>query len=373
MKIEKNQIGFTLVELLVSMAIGLFLVTGVISVMLDSKENFLLEQELAYIQENARFAMDELAYDVRMAGYTGCSLEGELTNTVDNPAASNWKYSSLSLVGYEQGNSNVPSEFAADVKAGTDVIIVHRGEPNETVTVESHTPSNNKIVLTDGGNFEVGELLVIASANCGNMAIFQKTGPADPDSTEVLHANSGTTPGNCYHALSGPSGTNFPAYDCSSVPASGDGLSYPSGSTIMRYLSNAYYVKTSPATGLPTLFKQTLVASGGAASSQARELISGVEDLEIVYGVDNDATPDDTVDRYLSASSITAQVGASGNSYVAWDRVISARITLVLRSMREVFPQATSVDLGDGDTFNDRFMRQKISSTVRIRNRAEGV
>lgn len=373
MKNTKKQAGFTLVELLVSMAIGLFLVTGVITVMLDSKENFLLEQELAYIQENARFAMDELSYDVRMAGFTGCSNEGELTNTITGSSA-DWKYDSIGVIGYEEGDAGVPAEFSADVVTDTDVLIINRGEPNDIVTVSTHSPSTQTITLSSAGSFEAGELLVIASANCGNMAIFQKTGPAAADATTIEHKTAGATPGNCRTALSNSAATNYAGYDCSAPPGAAElGVAFSAGSTIMRYSSNAYFVRTSPATGLPALFKQTLTGASGTATSQQLELISGVEDFQILYGVDNDATPDGDIDRYFSAATITSKVATAANSYVAWDRVLSARITLVLRSMRPAYAENTAVDLGDGDTYNDRFMRQKVSSTVQIRNRASGV
>ena len=373
MKQVKQLSGFTLIELMVSMAIGLFLVAGVITIMLDSKENFLLEQELSYIQENARFAIDELSYDIRMAGYTGCSQEGELSNTVDDPASSDWKFASTGIVGYEQGDADVPIEFAADVTSSTDVLIINRGEPNEAVTVSSHNTGSQQINLSSDGDFEDGEILVIASANCSHMAIFQKTEPTAADANYIRHQTSGASPGNCHSALSNSSGTNYAGYDCSATPAGGElGLSYPAGSTIMRFSSNAYFVKNSPNTGLPSLFRETLVAVGSSATSQSREFVSGVEDFQIIYGVDNDATADNTIDRYYSAANITDLVGDVGNGYVGWDRVLSARFTLILRSMRPVYAENTSVNLGDGDIFNDRYMRQKVSSTVKIRNRVAG-
>ncbi len=51
---------------------------------------------------------------------------------------------------------------------------------------------------------------------------------------------------------------------------------------------------------------------------------------------------------------------------------MSARVTLIMRSTRELFNENTAVDLGEGYTFNDRFMRQKVTTTIRIRNRGLG-
>lgn len=368
MFVNRSHAGYTLVELLISMAIGLFLVSGVIRVMLDTKETYLLSEEIAYIQESARFALDELSYDIRMAGYMGCNQGGALTNTIND---NSWPFLARGIIGFEQGDVGVPAQFAADVAVGTDVLIVNRGDPNDRVTVESHTPPAATIHLTDTIDFKTGDVLVIASANCDNMAIFQRTGPNSSNTKQIVHNTGGSvSPGNCHKALSLPASESFGAYDCSSPPDPSDqGYEYPPGSTIMRFSSNAYFIKPSPATGLKSLFKQSLINSGGSATTVAREVTTGIEDLEVIYGVDNDATPDGVVDRYFSASGITDTEGNSGNSYVGWDRVISLRITMVLRSVRFAFPENTLVSLGDGDVYNDRYMRQKVSSTIRIRNR----
>ena len=77
------------------------------------------------------------------------------------------------------------------------------------------------------------------------------------------------------------------------------------------------------------------------------------------------------MNRYYSANEITVDLATVG-SFIAWDRVLTARVTLILRSNTPVFPSNTAVNLGEGFTYNDRYMRQKVSSTVRIRNRGLG-
>ena len=371
MQSKCRQSGYTLIELLVSMAIGLFLMSGVITVMLDTKVNFLMSEEISYIQESARFAMDELSYDIRMAGYMGCNSEGELSNTLND---NSWPYLSRGLIGFEQGDAGIPTEFKNDVSAGTDVLIINRGDPVNKAIVESHNPPAATIHLTDVADFKTGEILVIASANCEQMAIFQRSGPNSSNSKQIVHnTGNSVSPGNCHKALSRPVSDGYAAYDCSSAPGPSDkGYEYPPGSTIMRFSSNAYFVKKSPATGLLSLFKQTLTVSGGSAKTVAREVTSGIEDLEVIYGVDKGNSPDNVVDQYYSAVSITDVKADAGNGYVGWDRVIAVRITMVLRSARVSFPKNTLVNLGDGDIFNDRYMRQKVSSTIKIRNRVEG-
>ncbi len=64
--------GFSLVELLIAMALGLMLTLGVLQVFLASKDSFVLQQRSAAMQENARFLLGRLAQDIRLAGQFGC-------------------------------------------------------------------------------------------------------------------------------------------------------------------------------------------------------------------------------------------------------------------------------------------------------------
>ncbi len=368
--------GLSLVELLVSMAVGLIIMSGVITVMVDSKESLVTEEQISYIQDNARFALEQLSYDIRMAGYFGCSTQGELTNSVNNSTNdANWMYSSTGIKGFEYselGDSDFPAELSGDISANTDVVVINRGEPNDSLSITSHVPAAATIHLSEPSTLEVGQILVIASPNCSNMAIFQMTGPTNTTSPSEANHNTGGSvqPGNCRKALTS-------GYDCSNPPiASFYGTPYPPGSTLMEFSSNAYFIRASETTGLPSLYRQTLIVdSGSNADTEAQELASGVEDLQIIYGLDTDATADGKIDRYYSADNIPYDLADPATGYIAWDRVIAVRITLIMRSAREVFASDTAVDLNEGFVYNDRYMRQKVSTTLRIRNRglaAEG-
>lgn len=371
---KRHSSGLSLVELLIAMTIGLFIVAGVISVMGKSKNQFMMEQEISYVQENIRFALDQLSYDIRMAGYYGCSVNGELTNTINgSTSASNWQYSSNGIKGFEIGDANFPTQFAADVYAGTDTVVINRGEQDDSFQVTGHTPASATIAMAAPTSIPQGSILVLAKPDCSKMAIFQMSGPANSStSAQVNHATgvAGVSPGNCHKALTGPSGP----YACDSTPsASYSGDTFPPGSSLMRFRSTAYFIKVSPRTGLPALYRQSLITSSGSATTEAQELASGVEDFEIIYGVDTDSVADGIADRYFSANQITVDKATAGSGWIGWDRVLSARVTLIARSNRQVFESNTAVDLGDGDTFNDRYLRQKATATVRVRNRGLGV
>lgn len=374
--------GLTLIELLIAMVLSLFLMGGVIAVLLDSKDHFFMAEETSYIQENARFAVDQIGYDIRMAGYFGCSVGGNLTNTLNGSgSAGGGSYSSNGIKGFEY-SERTDADFPADIEsasnpvralvAGTDVVVVNRGEQNDSLVVTSHTPPSATVHLSVSHNMQKGDILVMATPNCSNMSIFQMTGPTSPNPSHINHSkNNSMNPGNCKKALSTATGGGYTCGTASEPGNSETGVSFPPGSALMKFSSQAYFISTSEVTGLPTLFRMTLGTVGGEAANEVEELVSGVEDMEIVYGVDTDATADNLVNRYYTANEITVDLATAG-SFVAWDRVLTARVTLILRSNTPVFPGNTTVNLGEGFTYNDRYMRQKVSSTVRLRNRGLG-
>ncbi len=68
-----NQKGLTLIELLVALVISLVLMVGVIQLFISNKQSYQLTEEIARMQESARYAAHLIAKDIRMAGYTGCT------------------------------------------------------------------------------------------------------------------------------------------------------------------------------------------------------------------------------------------------------------------------------------------------------------
>jgi type IV pilus assembly protein PilW len=67
-----SQQGFSLIEILIAMLIGLFLIGGVLQIFTGSKQSNKMQENLSRMQENGRFAMSFIARDIRMVGYWGC-------------------------------------------------------------------------------------------------------------------------------------------------------------------------------------------------------------------------------------------------------------------------------------------------------------
>ena len=72
MKHRTSMAGLSLVELMVALVISLVLMLGVVQVFIASQTASRLSEGASRVQENARFALDFLERDIRMAGHMGC-------------------------------------------------------------------------------------------------------------------------------------------------------------------------------------------------------------------------------------------------------------------------------------------------------------
>lgn len=67
--------GFSLIELMLALAISLMLVLGVAQVFIAAKSTHLSQRAAASMQEDARFALSKMIQDIRMVGMFGCLEE----------------------------------------------------------------------------------------------------------------------------------------------------------------------------------------------------------------------------------------------------------------------------------------------------------
>jgi type IV pilus assembly protein PilW len=69
--ISRASQGFSLVEMMVAMTIGLVLVGAGIAVYANSRAAYTVNESVSRLQENARYALEEITGDLRLAGYWG--------------------------------------------------------------------------------------------------------------------------------------------------------------------------------------------------------------------------------------------------------------------------------------------------------------
>lgn len=368
--LKRRQQGLSVVELLVSLVISMAVVAGSVQVVVSSKKNFLDQDEVTFIQTNARFALDLLAKDIRMAGYLGCATQEsmQVANSIDDDADGYISMHGLRGFEGETSTASFPSNIKANATVGTDAILIRRAAESGELDVSGHNASSAVIDIWETHSYGEGSTLVIADASCRNVGIFQVSGPNGLPAGKINHnANSGggNAANNCTKIIKGDF-TCEPS--CNAVSCGGFGTAtgeYGPGSKVMEFVSQVYFVAESTvAPGIPAL-KRSVLNANGAPGTRIEELALGVEDMEILYGIDSDGNGD--VDQFRSAADM--DLDGDGNvSNDEWDRALNVKISLVFRSQNPVLPNDQARTLA-GKDYNDRYMRQVVNSTVKIRNR----
>ncbi|MEH6542644.1 MAG: PilW family protein [Porticoccaceae bacterium] len=320
---SSNQRGFSIIEFMIAVLLGIVLTSGVISVYIESKRNYSYDDEVARLQENGRYAINLVRNELTQAGYWGGRLDTipSAAVTTDCVSAGNWALqigdpvdlidtfaSSLSTVKGEDISNCLDS---TEIQLGTDIISVKRTAGQAT--------------LKDGV-FPAG------------------VAAADTSQWYLRVEDYGKTVSWVY--LNG-SGT---------IPTAEIGAS--TGFDYWEYYAKVFYIRDFAETtgdGIPTLAVESLRGDDMGTDAMVR----GVEDMQIEFGID--AGEDDTPDQYKDAP--TADDLKS---------VVSARIYLLLRSEIELpgYTNTKIYTLGGKilPAKNDGFMRKVYSTTVQMRN-----
>lgn len=332
---RSQQQGFSLVELLVSIVIGLLLVVGVLQAFISSKETYTMQSGLAKLQENGRFAMTFIARDIRQAGYSGCSRNATVSNVLRNASGA-----LPSLVDFE--NPLVATEGGAD----PDSIQVLFSDSSNICEIANHNTGSETIRCEAAHPYEVGDIVV--ATDCEHTAVFQ-VHSIGGGSDRVRHRQlAGSDIGNCTEGVGTP-------VDCSSV--TGNLYSFDIG-TVMALNSFRYYIDNNDWEE-PALYRDSLLVEGAyEVGTRRNELVEGVEDMQILYGEDTNG--DGTANYYVPADQI-ANV----------DDVISVRVSLLIRSIEDtIVRDGQTINFnGANATFNDGRLRKVFTSTIALRNR----
>ncbi|WP_237064387.1 PilW family protein [Microbulbifer zhoushanensis] len=349
----RRQQGVSLVELLVALAIGVVLMTGVVQLFLSSRVTFSTQQALSRVQETGRLAMEFLAQDIRMAGYMGCmSRNMSFTNTLNDSDELAYRFN-VGIEGlddYTAGTADYPAAIV-----GSDILVV-RSANGLGVGVEKNNDSSQLFAEDTGtdpngcgtgqasiSGLCIGDILVVA--DCQKARVFQATNLQDTGGVEINVVHSGNSSGGTYtpgNALSSWGGS------------SGDpSESFGPDSEIINVNTMIYYL-ADQASGEPALFRQI-----GNQTPQA--LLEGVQDMQLTYGRDTDG--DDVPDTYVDGGVLEA---AS-----AWDEALSVRVELLVRSTDDnVVPDPQPYTYAGSDvTPTDRRLRQVFVNTIGIRSR----
>ncbi len=362
-----RQWGLSLIELMVSIALGLVLILAIVQVMFTTKSSYLLERESALLQENARFAMEFLRSDALKAGFTGCAPTATFANVVVDPSEpDNWEKNEPGIYGYDHADEGnfpdaIDSVAGGERWANTDAFATlylereYSGAPTaaEKAILDAVQLAGVESSV-DPGQITPGDGIAIVDESCNVFAQLESSGPAAL-LTDIAYGYA-VTAGNCDLEADQPgSAVTCPLVDPATLIATGA----IEGVKVLRAEAAMYYIKPSIANAsVPALFR--LPRNG-----TEEELVQGVENLQILYGYDTDATRDGIPNYYLPAGD---------TSYFSpwdWERVVSIRIALLMRSINTVEYETQSVADFEGVSIaDDRYLRQRVVSVVQLKNRA---
>lgn len=272
------QEGVGLVELLVSIAIGLFILAGVLQLYATTSSNAKVISGAAVIQENARFIFSRLEQDVKQAGYAGCfSLKSAYARQYFSDASDDFVVveSRFDVLVTSETAPGEENDFSQFIDGENDV------EQNsltfDSLTVRFVSAKNRHAVTSVGGNqfvaagmadFVTGR--VAAIGDCSRVTFF--TIDNNPAAEGFVRVAGFRSPGKIYKAAMDNAGTGA-ALDSS--------VAYLYGGETGAV---TYTVNTSAAG----------INAGGDCSAatpqfcslrrNGRELIEGVSAFEVEYG-----------------------------------------------------------------------------------------
>ncbi len=326
---KSRQRGLSLVEVMIAMLLGVFLVGGILQVFASSRQTYRVHDAVSRMQESGRMALEVISRDVRMADFWGCVTDiAQVTNNLDSAGSGFVDYTSGGLQGTD-GASNAPDTLTL------------RGGINSGLGVEPpYGPQASANIKVAAGNDLVRDQIVFVS-DCESADIFQISN-ANPGTTgTVVHNTGAGSPGNYNATNPGCPGAN--AHCLSNI--------YGSDASVFNVQEISYTIATG-SEGQPALFRNGL------------ELIDGIEDFQVLYGEDTDAPG--------AVGSGVANYFVPAGSVVDMENVISIRFAIVTRSyddnLTEGLAQSYNV-LGNPFTAVDQRLRHVYSTTVNIRNR----
>lgn len=349
--------GFSLVELMIAMAIGVMLLSGILTIFTSSRKSFDLSNEISGIQENARFAVERLASDVRMAGFQGCATSDGNSATIHAVNAPTTNVAQTALRGAEVTTSGWlplrPAELAGMQPAprvGSDVLMLQLAEP-VTARLSSAMTSLSANLILDSNDIglSAGDLAIVS--DCESADLFEVSAVSGSGTT-IAHAAGVNATANLQKPYA-PGAT--PATDATRV---------------MKYSYRVYYVADTGrvnTSGDPIYSLYVYDLDDMRNDEPAEELIEGVEYLQLQFGGE-------------TGLNATSYYSADGANYDP-DAISVVRVGMLMHSIEgagdeedlrvyNVLDEAIGPEGSGGlEHGKDKRARMVFTSSIKVRNR----
>jgi len=317
--------GFTLVELMVSMLLGLIIIGGATAVIIANRQSYRTNEGLSQLQESARSAFELMARDIRQAGVTGCDSNGRVANVVrtDPPA---WWQEWVGMRGFDGDEDDGAVEFGTDPRTrveGTHSLLV-QGLDGNAIAVQTHTTGSGLFRLNAAAtNIAAGDIVMVCDFN--HAVIFMASG-YNAANREVSYVASDTgSPRNCSPGLGFPTNCATP----------GNAYAYSPNAQLARLMAVNWFVGNNGRDGGRSLFRQRI------GMDDPEEIVVGVSGMTLRYLVEGGS--------------------AFVDPPVNWAAVSAIQVILTLESA----DQRVSSDPGE----NQGRLQREFTNVITLRNR----
>jgi type IV pilus assembly protein PilW len=277
--------GFSLVELMIALALGLLLIAGVAQIFDSTRHANQANDALGQLQENGRMALELISRDIREAGNAGCNRTPNL-DIRGLPAAITASYGVASVQGIPNGGLAAPAPATTPMAAATEGIYLAGMGHERTSLVASMDNQTSDIRYRAGGSWRANDRLILSDCLINGAVADVFDAPADN-----LNGLAGVIPSPRRLAVR-----------------------YPDFAILGPLFAREYYISDPEADGVRSLYRRDLATTPVDNAA----LIDGVQDMRFRFGIDNDA--DGTPDIYVP-------IAPAPN----WNNVVSVEISLLLR------------------------------------------
>lgn len=338
----RTQRGFSLIELMISITIGLLILVALTTLFVSqSKTRAELDKSTRMI-ENGRYAMELLSDNLQLAGFYGemnpssLALPGLLTDPCSLDLAQMTNMLRIHVGGFDA--AGVGSSIASppcsgnltSLKNGSDILVLQRADTS-TPVVQTAAVNGTHYIQVSTCSFDAPNFIL-----SNTPASFTRRQNHCTASSTIPYAN------------------------------------------LRRFIVQTYFVSTEnmPGDGIPTLKRRELNPDG-SGSFVNTPLVEGIEFMQAEYGIDGADTDGDGIpDSFNNADldgEANAYVTCSPCSIDQWANVVAVKLYIIARNIEPTpgYNDGKIYTLGQAGTFgpfNDKFKRHVYTQVVRLIN-----
>jgi type IV pilus assembly protein PilW len=340
----KRNRGLSMIELLVGLAIGSFIIVGAVMVYSQTRNTYAINETQARLQENGRYALAILEPDLQLAGYFGFSnnpSDFRFKNGGTETPISQTEQVDGPLAGLPGGGSTCGNNFVVDL------LMTVQGSNGASGPIATCAPPT--AAGMNAGAWYLGS----AVANMGTDTVtIRRSSTADQPAADAKYIQL---------YLNALKRSN--QYVFSAAPAAAPGA-IDATRKVRNLVVRTYYVASNSRTrvGLPTLWRKSLDTNGAAPAVIDEEILPGVEDFQVQFGLDtgdhdgtagvdidedNNLVPDNPnglISRWVDPNSNLMNPPTHATPGIS-AQIVAVRVWLRIRA------DAPEVDYVDGKTY----------------------